>query len=175
MGKARFAVLAVMVLAVVASRLIPHAPNFTPLAALALFSGASFAGKRAAFLVPLCGLLLSDLVLGFYPISAFVYGSVALITCLGFWLRRRNTVSRLAGTTLAGALLFFVVTNFGVWVLGAWYPRTVAGLGECFVAAIPFLGNTVASDLLYSALLFGGLALLEKRWPRLAERVPAAA
>ncbi|HXR97639.1 MAG TPA: DUF6580 family putative transport protein [Terriglobales bacterium] len=175
MGKARFTVLAAMVLAVVASRLIPHAPNFTPLAALALFSGASFAGKRAAFLVPLCGLLLSDMVLGFYPISAVVYGSFALITCLGFWLRRGTTVSRLAGTTLAGALLFFVLTNFGVWMLGAWYPRTVAGLGECFVAAIPFLRNTVVSDLLYSALLFGGLALLEKRWPRLAERVPAAA
>lgn len=175
MDKARFTVLAVMVLAVAASRLIPHAPNFTPLAALALFSGASFAGKRAAFFVPLCGLLLSDLVLGFYPISAFVYGSFALITCLGFWLRRRNTVSRLAGTTLAGALLFFVLTNFGVWLLGAWYPRTVSGLGECFVVAIPFLRNTVVSDLLYSALLFGGLALLEKRWPRLAERVPAAA
>jgi hypothetical protein len=80
-------------------------------------------GKRTAFLVPLCGLLVSGLVLGFYPISAFVYGSIALMTRLGFWLRRRNTVSRLGGTTLAGARLFFVLTNFGVWMLGAWVPE----------------------------------------------------
>jgi len=88
MNKTRFIVLAGMILAAAGSRLIPHPPNFTPIAALALFGGASFVDNRAAFIVPLAGLFLSDLVLGFYAISPVVYGSFALIVCLGFWVRR---------------------------------------------------------------------------------------
>ena len=175
MNKTRFAFVAGMTLAAAASRLIPHPPNFTPVAALALFGGASFARKRTALLMPLAGLFLSDLVLGFYAITPVVYGSFALIACLGFWLRRRKSFSRAAFAAVASALLFFVVTNFGVWTLGGLYPKTAAGLGDCYVAAIPFFHNTLASDLLYSALLFGGLALAEKRWPILAETAPAAA
>jgi hypothetical protein len=175
MNKTRFAFVAGMTLAAAASRLIPHPPNFTPVAALALFGGASLAGKRAALLMPLAGLFLSDLVLGFYAIMPVVYGSFALITCLGFWLRRRQNLWRIAGASVIGAALFFVLTNFGVWALGSLYPKTAAGLGDCYVAAVPFFGNTLASDLLYSALLFGGLALAEKRWPILAETAPAAA
>jgi hypothetical protein len=175
MNKIRFTVLAGMILAVAASRLIPHPPNFTPIAALALFGGASFGSGRAAFFVPLAGLFSSDLALGFYSITPVVYGSFALITCLGFWLRRRQTVWRLAGTSVAGAVLFFAMTNFGVWVIGDLYPRTWSGLGNCFVAAIPFFRNTLLSDLFYSALLFWGLALAEKRWPVLAEAMPNAA
>ena len=171
----RFTVLAGMILAAAASRLIPHPPNFTPIAAMALFGGASFASKRAALLVPLTGLCLSDLVLGFYSVTPVVYGSFALIVCLGFWLRRRQTVWRIAGATVAGAVLFFVLTNFGVWALDALYPRTMTGLADCYVAATPFFRNTLLSDLLYSALLFGGLAFAEKRWPIVAEAAPAAA
>src|SRR5689334_18821968 len=110
----RFAVLTAMVLAGTGARLIPHAPNFSPIASLALFGGATFASKRAAFLVPLMAMFLSDLVLGFSAITPVVYGSFALITCLGFWARRRQTVGRLAGASLAAAVLFFVVTDFGV-------------------------------------------------------------
>jgi Family of unknown function (DUF6580) len=174
MNKTRFLVLTGMVLTAVVSRWIPHPPNFSPVAALALFGGASFPGKRTAFLVPLAGLFASDLVLGFYSITPVVYTSFALIVCLGFWLRRRQTVSRLALATVAGALLFFVLTNFGVWAIGNLYPKTWAGLGNCFAAGIPFFRNTLASDLLYSALLFGGLALAERRWPALVETAPAA-
>ena len=169
MNKIRFTLLAGMILVAAASRLIPHPPNFIPLAALALFGGASFASKRAAFFVPLAGLFLSDLVLGLYTITPVVYCSFALITCLGFWLRRRQNIWRIAGATVAGAALFFVLTNFGVWLIGGLYRRAWAGLVDCFVAAIPFFRNTLISDLLYSALLFGGLALAEKRWPILAE------
>lgn len=175
MNKIRFTVLAGMILAAAISRLAPHPPNFTPVAALALFGGASFAGKRAAFLVPLAGLLLSDLVIGFHAITPVVYGSFGLIVCLGFWLRRRQNLPRLAIAAAAGALLFFVLTNFGVWALETLYPKTIAGLAACYAAAIPFFWNTLLSDLLYSALLFGGLAFAEKRWPALAETAPAAA
>lgn len=175
MNKNRFLVLAGLVLAVVAARWLPHPPNFTPLTALALFGGASFADRRAAFLVPLLGLLLSDLWLGFYLVTPFVYGSFTLIVGIGSWLRRRKTFSRIAGAATAATLLFFVVTNFGVWTLGGLYPKTPAGLGDCYVAAIPFLGNTLASSLLYSALLFGGLALAEKQFATLREPAPATA
>ena len=175
MNKNRFVVLAGMILTATAARLIPHPPNFSPIAALALFGGASFASKRAAFLVPLAALFLSDLVLGFYSITPVVYGSFALITCLGFWLRKRQSVSRVAVASVMAAVLFFLVTNFGVWALDSLYPRTLPGLAECYTAAIPFFRNTLASDLFYSALLFGGLALAEKRWPALAEPDPAFA
>jgi Family of unknown function (DUF6580) len=78
--------------------------------------------------------------------------------------------------SVAGAVLFFVVSNLGVWALGIFfpiYPMTLAGLLECYVAAIPFFWNTLLSDLLYAAVLFGGVALAERRWPVLAEAVPA--
>jgi hypothetical protein len=171
----RFLVLTGITLAAVAARLIPHSPNFSPIAALALFAGASFASKRAALLVPLMALVLSDLVLGFYPLAPVVYGSFALIACLGLWLRHRQSVALIGSAALASAVLFFVLTNFGVWALGGWYPRTWAGLAACFAAAVPFFRNTLTSDLIYSALLFGILALAQKRWPALADTVPTAA
>ena len=173
MNQPRFLVLAGIILATAASRLIPHPPNFTPVAALALFGGASFATKRAALLLPLAAMFLSDLVLGLSRITPVVYASLALIVCLGFWLRRRPTAGRTVTAALLGAVLFFVITNFGMWALGEFYPKTGTGLSECFVAGIPFFRNTLVSDLLYATLLFGGLALAEKRWPRLAETIPA--
>jgi len=169
MNKTRFTVLSGIILAAAASRLIPHPPNFSPVAALALFGGASFVSKRAALLVPLFGLFLSDLVLGFYAITPVVYGSFTLIVCLGFWLRRRRDIRRIAIASVAGAVLFFALTNLGVWAIDALYPKTMTGLADCLVAAIPFFRNTLSSDLLYSAVLFGGLAFAEKRWPILAE------
>jgi len=72
-------------------------------------------------------------------------------------------------------VLFFVLTNFGVWALGALYPKTLTGLTECYVVAIPFFRNALLSDLFYSALLFGGLALAEKQWPILGEAAPTPA
>jgi uncharacterized membrane protein len=175
MNKTRFTVLAGIILAVTASRLIPHPGNFSPLASLALFGGASFASRRAAFVVPLLGLFLSDLVLGFYSIMPVVYGSFALIVCLGFWVRQRRSVSRIIGATLAGSLSFYVLTNLGVWAFGSFYPKTWLGLWDCYVAAIPYFRNTVASGLLYSALLFGGLWLAERRFATLREPSVAAA
>lgn len=171
----RFKVLTGMVFAVVAARWLPHPPNFTPIMALALFGGATFTNKRAAFLVPLAGLFLSDLALGFSSITPMVYGSFALIVALGLWLRTRKSISSVAFAAIASGLLFFIVTNFGVWTLGGLYPKTLAGLGECYVAAIPFLRNTLVSSFVYSALLFGGWALAEERWPALADPAPAAA
>jgi hypothetical protein len=174
MNKPRFLFLAGMILLAAASRLIPHPTNFSPIAALALFGGAQFADKRLAFLVPLAAMFLSDLVLGLHSLIPVIYGSFALIVCLGFWLRRRQNVWTIGGVAIVGALLFFILTNFGVWAMGQMYPKTAAGLVACYVAAIPFFQNTLLSDLFYSALLFGGLAILENRFVQLRE-VPVAA
>ncbi len=175
MNKYRLNFLTGMVLTAAMSRLIPHPPNFTPLAALALFGGANFAGKRAAFLVPFSSLFLSDLFLGFSMLTPVVYGSFALIVCLGFWLPRGRTVRRVAAAVVAGAVLFFSLTNFGEWALTSLYPKSIGGLVACYVAAIPFFWNTLASDFVYSALLFGGLSFAERRWPGLTEAEPGAA
>lgn len=174
MNNKRISALAGMILLAILSRLIPHPPDFSPIGSIALFGGASFADKRAAFLVPVAGLLLSDLVLGFYSITPVVYLSFALIVCLGFWMRKHPSAVRIAFAAAAGAVLFFIVTNFGVWAIDSFYPKTAAGLAECYVAAIPFFKNTLLSNLLYSALLFGGLKIAEARFVWLREQ-PAAA
>ena len=173
MDKPRFTTLAGLIFLAAAARVIPHPPNFTPVAAMALFGGASFSDKRLAFGLPLAALLLSDAVLGFYPGMIWVYGSFALIACLGRQLQSRHRLLPIAGMALAGSVLFFALTNFGVWISDGLYPRTPGGLAACYVAAIPFFRNTLAGDLVYVAMLFGGFALAEKQFPTLRE--PAAA
>ena len=151
------------------SRLIPHPPNVTPIAAMALFGGAYFSHRAAAFLVPLAAMVLSDLFLGFHPTTPFVYGSFALIVLIGYGLRGRKTVFTVAMAALASSVLFFLVTNFGVWATGTLYPRTWTGLATAYLAALPFFRNTVLGDLVYVAVLFAGFALLERSLPALRE------
>jgi hypothetical protein len=164
-----------MILAAAASRLLPHPPNFAPIAAMALFGGACFADRRAAFLVPLAAMFLSDLALGWHRTLPVVYGSFVVIVCLGGWLRERRTAVPIAAAALTASVLFFVLTNFGVWALGSLYPHTREGLLACYVAAIPFFHNTVLGDALYATVLFGGLALAEKGLPALREPALAVA
>ena len=123
---------------------------------------------------PLAALFLSDLVLGFYHGMATVYFSVALIVLLGSVALNRVSALRVGGAALASSILFFVVTNFGMWLSSGIYPRTLAGLEACYVAAIPFFQNTVAGDLFYAALLFGGFKLAERLVPQLRARSAAA-
>src|SRR5438105_530674 len=115
MSKPRLTVLMGVVLAAAMSRLIPHPPNFTPVAALALFGGANFVDKRTAFLLPVGTLFLSDLFLGFSTLTPVVYGCFALVVCLGLWLHRKRSAQRVAAAALMGSLVFFSVTNLGVW------------------------------------------------------------
>ena len=169
MSKPRLGVLVLMILAAAGSRLIPHPPNMASIAAVALFGGAYLANKWLAFLVPLAALFLSDLVLGLYGHMEIVYGSFALVVCIGLLLRKRRTPLRIAGAALASSTLFFVITNFGVWAFGHLYPKTAAGLFTCYVAAVPFFQNTLAGDALYTTVLFGGFALAERLFPALRE------
>jgi len=170
MFKPRLIILVLMILAAAASRLIPHAPNVASITAVALFGGAYLTNKRLALIVPLAALFLSDLVLGFYSHMEVVYGSFLLVVCLGFLLQRNRSALRIASTALASSVLFYVVTNFGVWAFESLYPKTAAGLLACYVAAIPFFQNTLVGDALYVAVLFGGFALAEKLFPILRER-----
>src|SRR5205085_7403433 len=115
MSKPRITVLVCMIIAAAASRLIPHPPNMASIAAVALFGGAYLPDKRLAFLVPLAALFLSDLGLGLYSHMEIIYGSFALLVCIGLLLRRKRTPLRIAGAALLSSLLFFVISNFGVW------------------------------------------------------------
>ena len=148
----------------VLSRLLPHPPNVTPLAALAL-TGALYLDRRFAFILPLAAMIISDLILGVHMIMPFVYVSIAAIAGLGSLLRSRRSIPMVAGATLGGSILFFAVTNLGVWMVsdGAVYPKTVAGLLECYVAAIPFFRNTVMGDLGYVAAL-STIFEMSRRW-----------
>ena len=165
---ARIFTLLTAILAAAALRLVPHPPNFTPIGAMALFSGA-YLGRRGAvaLVVPLGALFLSDLVLGFYRGMPTVYFSVALIVIIGWVALRRVSPIRVGGAAVASSVLFFVLTNFGMWLSSGFYPLTLAGLEACYIAAIPFFQNTVAGDLIFSAILFGGFALLERKVPAL--------
>lgn len=147
--------------------------NFSPLPAICLFGGAVFAIRRWAFIIPLAAWLAGDLGIwaltgradwAFYPSQPLVYGCVALTVWMGFFLRSRRSVPAVAGTGLAASIMFFVVTNFGVWALGdgGLYPHTWPGLTACYVAALPFFRNYLISMWLFSAILFSPLAVVER-------------
>src|SRR5690242_14357509 len=114
MLKPRFLALVTLILAAAATRLLPHPPNMTSIAAVALFGGAYFADKRVAFLVPLTAVFLSDLILGFYGGMAAVYFAFVLVVCIGLWLQKHRSVLTIAGASIASSIVFFLVTNF-VW------------------------------------------------------------
>ena len=158
-----------------ALRLVPHPPNFTPIGAMALFSGAYLGRRALAFAAPFGALLLSDLVLGFYHGMATVYFSVALVVMVGMLALNRVSALRVGAAAVVSSVLFFMITNFGMWLFSGFYPRTVAGLEACYVAAIPFFQNTVAGDLFYASLLFGGFKIAELLVPRLRAGEPQLA
>ena len=173
-------VLGAMILLAALSRLLPHPPNFSPVEAVALFGGAWFASRAWAVAVPLLAMLLSDLALGLvngglyldYFVSAHfvaIYLCVALSAVLGFGLRGRVTGGRVLGYSLVGSVLFFLLSNAAVWATAVpGHGACATGLVPCYVAGLPFFQWTVLGTLFYSALLFGGFALLRRQVPQLA-------
>lgn len=111
----RYVVAFILILLAAFSRIIPHPANFTPITAIALF-GAAYLDKRVALLIPIVALLVSDYFIGFYDGMVWVYGSFLAIACIGFLLRNRRTAPMILGASISGSVLFFLVTNFGVWI-----------------------------------------------------------
>lgn len=153
----------VLIVLAAASRLLPHPANFAPIGALGLFAGA-YANRGTAWAVPLLTLLASDAILGFYnPLSmAFVYSGFAISSLLGCrFLRQERTSWRLGACSLGSGISFFLLSNFGCWVTGM-YAHTWSGLGQCYVMAIPFFGNTLLGDVFYTVVLFGMYELAQQ-------------
>lgn len=173
--RTRLLALIAAILGAAALRLVPHPPNFAPIGAMALFSGAHLPRRALSFAAPLAALFLSDLVLGFYHGMPTVYFTTALIVLIGWWVSYRRSLIRIAAAAFASSVLFFALTNLGMWAFSGFYPHTLPGLAACYIAAIPFFQNTLAGDLFFTALLFGGFALLEQRVPALRETPCAVA
>ena len=173
---ARTLVITGIILAAAGLRLAPHPMNFAPIGALALFGGAYFSSKREALAIPLLSLILGDVFTGFHQLLPVIYASFLVSVAIGFWLRRKRSAPRIGAATLAGAMQFFLVTNFALWAssIGS-YPKTAGGLTACYVAGIPLFWNTLAGDAFYATLLFGGMALAERRFPVLREPLAANA
>lgn len=175
MVPARFWLLTGMVVAAVASRWMPLPPNFAPIGAMALFAGAHFSDRRLALLIPFVAMLLSDAVIGFHPGIPFVYGCFAANVVIGMGIKSRRSLVTVPLASVACSLLFFLVTNFAFWPTYNLYPKTFEGLIACYTAALPYFGNTLLGDLCFSAVLFGGFALAERKFASLRESAGAAA
>jgi hypothetical protein len=154
----------------VISRFLPHPPNFTPIVAVALFGGAMISNRLLGFALPLIAMFISDIFIGFHNTMWAVYLSFALISLVGFALTNRQKFSTILGGSILSSIIFFVITNFAVWMSsGGYYPKNVGGLIECYVAAIPFFNNGILGDLFYTTVLFGSFYLAQKKIPALSE------
>ena len=164
-----FLLLTGIIIAAAFFRLIPHPPNFAPIAAMALFGGAYFNKKWAAFLIPLAAMFVTDLFLGFHATMWAVYLSFALIVVIGMMMIKQKKVGNIFFASVTASVTFFVLTNFGVWLSTPYYAKTGTGLAACFTAAIPFFHQTLLSDLFFVAIMFGLYELVKSKFPVLAQ------
>jgi hypothetical protein len=164
--------IATAILVAAMSRLFPHLPNFTPIAAMALFGAVYFENKVTAILVPLVTMFLSDVAMelttgwGFHNTLVYVYISFILTSLIGFWVKRNTTVQTLAIGSVASSVLFFIITNFGVWAAGG-FAGGITGLNATYVMGIPYFAPTLLGDIFYNAILFGAFYLLQRKNPAL--------
>lgn len=170
MNEKRFAAVVAVVLVAMAaaSRAVPHPWDFTPMIAVALFGGARLERAWASVAAVVACLVIGDLAVGAFPYDgmAWVYGAMIAITLGGRLLRTRRGVVPAVIGGLAAGLVFFVVSNLGVWIGGGLYPHTAGGLADCYVAALPFYRNQVVGDVLFTAALFGLHALATSAYAR---------
>lgn len=170
-------------------RLVPHMPNFAPITAMALFGGV-YLNKRYALLIPFFAMVLSDYLLLYinpynlnhlhfthlYPPQALwydntilaVYGSFAFSGLIGLWLKRHKTIRNIILSSFVASVQFFLITNAAVWLNGM-YDRSITGLWESYLAGLPFFRGTLAGDVFYTGLFFGGYELLVRfiKYPKI--------
>ena len=142
-------------------RFIPHTANFTPVAAIAIFAGV-YLNKKQAFIVPFLLMVLSDIFLGMHNVVLFTWGSFILVTCLGILAKNHKTFKVIASTSVVSSVLFYLITNFGVWVMG-WYPQTAKGLLDCYILGLPFLRTFTVATLVYTVVFFGAYEIIARR------------
>jgi hypothetical protein len=162
MQKSRMLLLMAIVVVTALTRLLPHPPNFSPVMAVSLFSGAYFMDKKYAILVPILAMFLSDIVIGFHDLMPVVYILMVAAVLLGTKLRNSFTFGRIFGYSVLGSVLFFMGTNLGVWATSGMYTKDLSGLALCFTAAVPFFQSSLAGDLLFTGVLFGLVYALER-------------
>jgi hypothetical protein len=136
-------------------RFVPHPPNVTPVAAMALFAGAYFSNRALALIIPLAAMVLSDVVLGFHSTVWYVYAGVMLTVLIGSALQRFS-ILRVGVAAILASLLFFIITNFGAWLHHDMYPQNIVGLLQSYIAGLPFLRNSLIANLIFSYLVFYG-------------------
>lgn len=149
-----------LVLVAILFRLIPHPANFAPIGAIALFGGVYLKHKQAMWL-PLAAMIVSDLIIGLHSTIIFTWGSFLLIAGIGMYLKSRKNLKNIVLGTVLGSLVFYFVTNFGVWAATPLYAKTTQGLIQCYLMAVPFFRNTLASDIFYVVVFFGAYELVK--------------
>lgn len=137
------------------TRLFPHPGNFTAIGAMGLFAGAIMNNRSLSLGLSIAILFITDSIIGFYDGFWVVYIAFALSVVLGWMISNKQNVRSITAASIASAVLFYIISNFGVWAGGGMYPMTGAGLGVCYIKALPFFYNGLLSQLLYGGLLFG--------------------
>ena len=143
------------------SRLVIHTPNFSPVLSMAFLAGMYLKGRQAV-IVPFVLMVISDLIIGFYPLMWLTWGSVMLISVIGLYLKERKSLGTVLGGSIISAVLFFIVTNFGAWL--TLYPHTGEGLRQCYILAIPFFRSSFLSTVAYSLVFYAAYEWLLKRY-----------
>ena len=135
-------------------RLIPHPPNFTPILATAIYTPYMVNNKWLAMLIPLSAMFIADIIIGFHPYMLWVYGAIGISTLLSYWSMQFNKkYIQLGAMAIVSSVLFFIITNFGVWTIWDYYPKTINGLLLCYTMAIPFFQNTLLGTIIYTAII----------------------
>jgi hypothetical protein len=174
----RFGVISMIILLAAMSRLVPHPANFAPIGGMALFGAAYFSKRYWAFIIPIVSMWLADLVLNnvvysryfdhfiwFYQGCYWTYGAFILIGLVGLVVLKSIKVKNLILASLLASIVFFLLSNFGVWISTNMYPQSFSGLIACYVAGLPFFRNTIISDLVYTGILFGVFEFAQQKIP----------
>jgi len=156
-----------IIIIAILTRLLPHPPNFSPIAAIALFGGVYF-NKKYALIIPLIILFISDIFLGFHSTIPFVYGSFLITGLIGLWLKNHQDFKSILFGTLLSSVLFFLITNFGVWLVGSLYVKNMTGLAQSYFMAIPFFRYSILGDLFYTGIFFGSYQTIFSKRIKLA-------
>lgn len=171
----RFIIVFSVILTAAFFRLLPHWPNFTPIAAMALFAGTYFDRKHYAFALPIAAMFISDLVIGLHANMPAVYLSFAITVLIGMTIRNKVRVGSVVLASLSSSVIFFLITNFASWLASPFYPQTLAGLSQCYIAGLMFFQdstyglsffmNDLIGTLFFSALFYGAFYLAQMRFP----------